>query len=178
MLTKPIGTGIAAQALKGQRLSDRDLARLVACMTTLNKGAKDAALLAGAHAATDVTGFGLLGHLHHLALGAGLSARVFAQEVPLLDGVRPLASQGVVPGGTKRNLAYVEPHVRWGDAIAETDRLLLCDAQTSGGLLIAVPPQGEATLLTELEKCGAPARALIGELVQGEGGRIEVIARG
>lgn len=177
VLTKPIGTGIAAQAIKGQRLSVEELGRVVACMTTLNKGAKDAALAAGAHAATDVTGFGLLGHLHHLLMGADLAAHVYAAEVPLLDFVRPLVGQGILPGGSKRNRAYIEPHTRWADEIDEIDRLLLCDAQTSGGLLIAVPPEGERTLLAELEKSNAPARAVIGDLVQGPAGQIEVVAR-
>ncbi len=177
VLTKPIGTGITAQALKAQRVSAEELSRVSACMATLNKGAKDASLAAGAHAATDVTGFGLLGHLHHLLLASGLAARISADAVPLFDCVRALAAEGVLPGGTKRNLAYVEPHVDWASTLAASDRLVLCDAQTSGGLLIAVPPEGEGTLLAELEKRGAPARAVIGELVEGEQGRIEVTAR-
>jgi selenide,water dikinase len=177
VLTKPIGTGIMAQALKAQRVSAEELSRVIACMATLNKAAKDASLAAGAHAATDVTGFGLLGHLHHLLLASGLGARVSADAVPLFDCVRELAAEGVLPGGTKRNLAYVEPHVDWASTLAESVRLVLCDAQTSGGLLIAVPPEGEGTLLAELEKRGAPACAVIGELVEGEPGRIEVSAR-
>ena len=174
VLTKPIGTGIAAQALKAGRVSDEELARVVASMATLNKGAKDASLAAGARAATDVTGFGLLGHLHHLLMASGLAARVSADAVPLFDFVRPLAAEGVLPGGTKRNLAYVDPHISWASSLAESERLVLCDAQTSGGLLIAVPPEGEGRLLSELEKRGAPAQAVIGELVEGEAGRIEV----
>ncbi len=174
VLTKPIGTGIMAQALKAERVSYEELSRVIACMATLNKGAKDASLAAGAHAATDVTGFGLLGHLHHLLQASGLAARISAEAIPVFDSVRALAAEGVLPGGTKRNLAYVEPHVDWASTLAEPDRLVLCDAQTSGGLLIAVPPEGEGTLLAELEKRGAPARAVIGELVEGEPGRIEV----
>ncbi len=174
VLTKPIGTGIAAQGLKAGRVSDEELARVVASMATLNKGAKDASLAAGARAATDATGFGLLGHLHHLLMASGLAARVSADAVPLFDFVRPLAAEGVLPGGTKRNLAYVDPHIRWASSFAESERLVLCDAQTSGGLLIAVPPEGEGRLLSELEKRGAPAQAVIGELLEGEAGRIEV----
>ncbi len=177
VLTKPIGTGIMAQALKAERVSDEEMSGVIACMATLNKGAKDASLAAGVHAATDVTGFGLLGHLHHLLLASGLAARISADAVPLFDFVRALAAEGVLPGGTKRNLAYVEPHVDWASTLAESERLVLCDAQTSGGLLIAVPPKGEGTLLAELEKRGASARAVIGELVAGEPGRIEVSAR-
>ncbi len=166
-----------AQALKAQRVSSEELSGVIACMATLNKGAKDASLAAGAHAATDVTGFGLLGHLHHLLLASGLAARISADAVPLFHSVRALAADGVLPGGTKRNLAYVEPHVDWAPTLGASDRLVLCDAQTSGGLLIAVPPEGEGTLLAELEKRGAPARAVIGELLEGAQGRIEVTAR-
>ena len=176
VLTKPIGLGIAAQAIKQEALSPEGLEAAVRAMTTLNRGAKDAALVAGARAATDVTGFGLLGHLMHLAQGSGLSARVRAGAVPYFDFARTLADKGVVPGGTKRNLEYVDPHVSWDPALSETDRLLLCDAQTSGGLLIAVPPEGEETLLRELERNETPARAVIGELVEGQAGRIEVFA--
>ena len=176
ILTKPIGSGIAAQAIKKQKLSEEEIASLVAALTTLNRGAKDAALAAGARAATDVTGFGLLGHLLHLLLGSEVAARIEAPAVPVFDFVRALAEQGVVPGGTHRNLSYVNPHVSWDGALDETDRLLLADAQTSGGLLIAVPPEGEATILAELEKRSTPARAVIGTVVEGEPGRIEVVA--
>ena len=174
ILTKPIGTGIAAQAIKKQRLSGEDLQTVVSLMTTLNRSAKDAALAARAHAATDVTGFGLLGHLHHLLLAAKLAARIDLSAVPTLPFVRGLAEEGLLPAGTKRNHGYVEPHVRFDPAIDETAKLLLSDAQTSGGLLIAVPERGRDRILAELEKRGAPCRAVIGELRAGEPGRIEV----
>jgi selenide,water dikinase len=175
VLTKPIGSGVASQAIKKQKLSDEDIASLVAVLTTLNKGAKDAALAAGARAATDVTGFGLLGHLLHLLLGSEVAARLEAPTVPVFDFARKLIERDLVPGGTRRNLAYVNPHVSWGPAIGETDRLLLADAQTSGGLLIAVPPEGEERILEELERRRAPASAVIGTVVEGEPGRIEVV---
>jgi selenide,water dikinase len=174
VLTKPIGFGIAAQAIKNGELSDRDLATVVEYMTTLNRGAKDAALAAGAHAATDVTGFGLLGHLRHLLLGSGTAARIGAGAVPVLEFAADLAAAGAVPGGSRRNLSYVEACVEWDAGVSEVERLLLCDAQTSGGLLIAVPPEGEQTLVDELERRGTPARAVVGEIVAGEPGRIEV----
>jgi selenide,water dikinase len=147
----------------------------VAIMTTLNKAAKDAALAAGAHAATDVTGFGFLGHLHHLATASGLSARVFADAVPTLDFVRSLAAEGLVPGDSKDNLAYVEAHASFDSSLSEVERLILADAQTSGGLLIAVPPEAEASLLRELAERGTPARAVVGELLSGEPGRLAVV---
>jgi len=174
VLTKPLGFGIAAQAIKQASISHDDLETTLAAMTVLNKGAKDAALVAGARAATDITGFGLLGHLRHLASASGLAARVRLPDVPTLDFVRELALAGLVPGGSRRNLAYVAPHTQFGDDVAEVDRLILADAQTSGGLLIAVPPDRASSLIEELERNHAPARALIGELVAGEPGSIEV----
>jgi selenide,water dikinase len=175
VLTKPLGFGVAAQAIKSDRLDAPDIERAIEIMSTLNRGARDAALEAGAHAATDVTGFGLLGHLHNMALGAGLAARVELARVPVLDFVRPLVREGVIPGGTRRNLEYVDGHVGWG-GVDETERLVLCDAQTSGGLLIAVPPEGERALVASLERGGAWAAASLGEFVPGEAGRIDVVS--
>jgi len=175
VLTKPIGLGVAAQAIKNRRLDAGAIALAVAIMTTLNRGAKDAALSAGARAATDVTGFGLLGHLHHLLLGCRAAARVEALAVPLLPFATALAEEGVCPGGSRKNLEYVAPHVRWDAPVAAALRLLLCDAQTSGGLLIAVQPANEARLLAALEHHGTPARAVIGEIVAGETGAITVV---
>jgi selenide,water dikinase len=173
VLTKPLGFGIAAQAIKEAKLSGADLETTLAAMATLNKGAKDAALAAGAQAATDVTGFGLLGHLHHLASASGLAARIRVRDVPTLDFIRDFVEAGLVPAGSKRNLEYAAPHTRFRDDVAEIDRLILSDAQTSGGLLIAVPPDRESDLIEELERNDAPARAVIGELVPGEPGSIE-----
>ncbi len=174
VLTKPIGTGLAAQALKKERLGTDELALAVEVMTTLNKDAKDAALAAGCRAATDVTGFGLLGHLHHLLLGSDAAARVDASAVPLLPFARRLAEEGLVPGGSRRNADYVEPKVTWSAGQGEVERLLLCDAQTSGGLLLAVPPEREADLLADLAARGTPAAAAIGEVTEGASGSIVV----
>ena len=178
VLTKPIGTGILAQAIKRGSLGAADLAAVVTSMTTLNKGAKDAALASGVRAATDVTGFGLLGHLHHVALASRCAARLFADAVPTFDATRASAEAGLVPGGSKRNLQYVEPVTRFDPAIREVDRLVLADAQTSGGLLLAVAPENEAALLAELASRGTPARATVGEIISGEAGHIEVVAGG
>lgn len=174
VLTKPIGLGLAAQALKKDRLAADELALAVDVMTTLNRDAKDAALAAGCRAATDVTGFGLLGHLHHLLLGSGAAARVDASAVPLLPFARRLAEAGLIPGGTRRNLDYVAPRVEWSSALGEVERLLLCDAQTSGGLLLVVAPEREADLLAELAARGTPVAAAIGEVTAGESGTIVV----
>ena len=174
VLTKPIGFGIAAQAIKSRKLSDAQIAETVAAMSTLNRGAKDAALEASARAATDVTGFGLLGHLKHIAEASGLSAHIDAASVPLLDFARSMAEAGMVPGGSKRNLSYVESCTHFAQGVSEADRLILADAQTSGGLLIAVPAPHEARLVEALQRHGTPAHAVIGELTTGEPGSISV----
>ena len=178
VLTKPIGSGIAAQAIKTDRIRVEHRIQVIESMKALNRPGRDAAHLAGARAATDVTGFGLLGHLHHLALGAGCGARLFADAVPLFDGVRELASEGSMPGGSVKNLDYVEPHTRFSDRVSELQRLILADAQTSGGLLIAVPPTREAELVEELKRAGALTHAVVGEMVEGEAGALRVEATG
>jgi selenide,water dikinase len=176
VLTKPIGTGILAQAMKQGSLDDADIAGVVVSMSTLNRDAKDAALAAGVRAATDITGFGLLGHLHHVALASGCAARLFAGAVPTFGAARAKAEAGLVPGGSKRNLRYVEPVTSFDPAVGEVERLVLADAQTSGGLLLAVPPENEAGLLADLEKRGTPAHCVVGEMTAGEPGHIEVVA--
>jgi selenide,water dikinase len=176
VLTKPLGVGVASQALKQGRLPAEQLAQAVASMTALNRGAKDAALAADVRAATDVTGFGLLGHLHHLLRGAGLAARLSAAAVPRLPFARRLVDEGCVPAGSRRNLAAAEAYTRFAAGVDAGERQLLCDAQTSGGLLLAVPPAAEAKLLAELEREGTLARAVIGELFAGSVGAIEIAA--
>jgi len=176
VLTKPLGFGVASQAIKSGHLSRHRLAEVVGLMTTLNKSAKDAALVAGANAATDVTGFGLLGHLRHLLLGAGAAAQVRAASVPVLSFVSELAAAGLVPGGSQKNLEYVAPYCRWDEEISATSRTLLCDAQTSGGLLLTVPADRVGKLLHELEQRACPAHAVIGEVTAGEPGTIEIVA--
>lgn len=176
VLTKPLGTGVIATAIKRGIAAPEIIAPAVASMTTLNKGASEAMLRAHAHAATDVTGYGLLGHLREMAQASRLEARVSASAVPLLPGALGLAAEGVVPGGTRRNQADLRDHVAWDDDVAEPIRTLLADAQTSGGLLIAVAPERLGELLAGLEDAGTPAAAVIGELVEGEVGKIEVSA--
>ncbi len=174
VLSKPLGTGIAAQAARAGGLEPEELAVAIAWMRRLNREASRAALACGARAATDVTGFGLLGHLHHLARASGVAARVVADRVPVLPFARAHAGAGRVPGGTRRNLAYVEPHLT-ARGVDEADLLVLADAQTSGGLLIAVPADRTAALVAELERTEAAVAAEVGELVPGAPGAIEVI---
>ncbi len=175
VLTKPIGAGIAAQAIKQERLPEKGLAQVIASMSALNDKARDAAMAAGVRAATDVTGFGLLGHLHNLLAASGLAARLVASSVPVFDFARGLAEEGLVPGGSKRNLEYVASVARFDDGVSEVDRLVLADAQTSGGLLLAVPPENEASLIADLQAKGTGAHAVIGEVQEGQPGQIEVV---
>src|SRR6266567_2433671 len=126
--------------------------------------ASEAMLAVEAHAATDVTGFGLLGHLSEIVRGGGVGATIHARQVPLIEGTRALAERGLIPGGSRRNLASVEPLLRWAPALGEVDRLLLADAQTSGGLLIAVAPERRNELVERLRAAGTLAASVIGEV--------------
>ncbi len=174
ILTKPIGTGVLTTALKRDLASAADLADAVSSMATLNAGAARAMLEHGAHAATDVTGFGLLGHLHNMLSASGVSAELDAAAVPLLAKAAALAEQGAIPGGTKRNREALGEQVTFDAAVPEPIRVLLFDAQTSGGLLIAVPEDRAAALLAALKKERTPAAARIGRIVGGPPGRIAV----
>jgi selenide,water dikinase len=174
VLTKPVGTGIIATAIKRDKVEQTVVQAAVASMTTLNRGAAEAMLHAGATAATDVTGYGLLGHLHEIARASRLGARISAEAVPLLAGARELAEAGFIPGGTRRNKSDLGDNVHWAAEVDEPHRMLLCDAQTSGGLLIAIPQERLELLLSSLQEAATPAAAVIGELIPGEGGLIVV----
>jgi len=150
VLTKEIGTGVLTTALKRDLVSEAELERAIMVMTTLNAAAARAMVGVGVHAATDVTGFGLLGHLHSLLQASGASAMIAANRVGLLPRARELAERGAIPGGTTRNVESLKDAVRFAPDVAAVDRVLLCDAQTSGGLLIAVAP----------DRCDALERAL------------------
>ncbi len=164
VLTKPIGTGLVATGIKNGSVSAADRRRAVEVMAHLNAGASRAMLLAGASAATDVTGFGLLGHLEEMIRGPGIGAEVHCSAVPILPGAAELAAAGAAPGGTMRNLRHAEAFTDFGGADPSM-RLLLADAQTSGGLLIAVAPDRLDVLLGGLAAEGAPAAAVIGRFV-------------
>lgn len=140
VLTKPLGVGAITTAIKRGIAAPELLSRAVAAMVALNADTAAAACRAGAHAMTDVTGFGLLGHLHELAAASGLSAEVDAAAVPALPGVeRLLENGGAVSGGSERNRAHAETFTTFGAAVPEWSRRLVCDATTSGGLLVALP---------------------------------------
>jgi selenide,water dikinase len=173
VLTKPLGTGILATALKRDALLETGMAEAVRSMTVLNDGASRAALRVGVSAATDVTGFGLVGHLTSMLEASKVAAEIAFDALPILAHARNLASRGVVPGGTERNLEAAEK-VEWGADLGTADRYLCVDAQTSGGLLLAVPAENEAALLAALREEHTPAAAVIGRVIAGKPGQIRV----
>jgi selenide,water dikinase len=168
VLTKPLGIGVITTAIKRDAAAPTTVERALAGMGQLNRTAGEAMVRIGVNAATDVTGFGLLGHLAEIARASQVGARVQAESVPLLPDVRALAEQGFVPGGSQRNLASLADFVAWSPTIDEVTRLILCDAQTSGGLLISSPPERSRRLLDELRAFDLPA-AIVGEVVPGSG---------
>ncbi len=172
-LTKPIGTGIVSTAIKREVAQPAQVRAAVELMTTLNASAAEAMVEAGADAATDVTGFGLLGHLARMLEASGVAARLDAAAVPLLPGVLELARGGIVPGGTRRNLAFVAPRLE-AEGLEEEELLVLADAQTSGGLLVAA--RAGDRLAEALERRGVPY-ARVGETFAGEPGRIVIRGR-
>ena len=166
VLTKPLGAGAVSTALK-RGLGDAPLAEAVGVMTTLNRDGAAAALAAGVHGMTDVTGFGLLGHLHELALASGVAAEVDAAAVPAIEGVVELLSdpdERAVAGGTRRNRAHAEEFASFADDVPEALRWLVSDAMTSGGLLAAV----------DADRAGELPGAVVGWLVEGPAGTITV----
>jgi selenide, water dikinase len=174
VLTKPLGTGILATALKRDALLEAGMADAVRSMTTLNAAAAQAGLKVGVSAATDVTGFGLLGHLLRICDASRVGAEIAYDTLPILAHARNLAARGFVPGGTRRNLEAAEGRVAWADDLTETDRWLAVDAQTSGGLLLAVPPENEAALHAALRDGGVTGAVTIGRLIQEPIGRVRV----
>jgi selenide,water dikinase len=165
ILTKPLGVGIITTAIKREKCPP-DVARAaIETMTTLNDVAGDSLGAAGAHAATDVTGFGLLGHLREMCLASGVGATVSMKRVPVLDGARELLAEGMWAGGSERNLKSILDFVE--SEVDENDLRLLADAQTSGGLLVSVPPESAGEYFQRV-----PGSAVIGSITGGDGIRV------
>ncbi len=174
ILTKPIGTGIISTAIKRQLADDKLRDLVIRLMSTLNAAAADVMSRYDVSACTDVTGFGLLGHLKEMTVGSGVTARIDANSVPLIDEAVALASAGVVPGGSENNLDYVSPFVIWGDSISKVMRIVLADAQTSGGLLMAVKSDQAEAMLSELMQKGVADSRIVGEITGSGDGKITV----
>jgi selenide,water dikinase len=169
ILTKPLGSGVLAHAIKKGRATEEEIMEVVEVMTRLNRDACEAMVEVGASACTDVTGFGLLGHLIEMAQGSGVSARIRVSRVPVLGSARSRVREGIYPGGTRKNLEFFGKHLIWEEEVEEVDRLVLADAQTSGGLLISVPRERAEALQKGLESRGVETREEIGEIVPSTG---------
>ncbi len=173
VLTKPIGTGVVTTALKNGIATDDCLDSATASMLRLNRDAAKAMVSAGANAATDVTGFGVVGHLMTMMRASGTTGHLNRSAIPVLPGVERLLQDGVAPGGTHRNIESCAESVSWHTKITETDKLLLCDPQTSGGLLISISADSVDRLLDDLHQRGIAA-SVVGEVTAFDGKAVKV----
>jgi selenide,water dikinase len=175
VLTKPLGLGIITTGIDRGLVGDDVITRVTAVMSQLNRPASEAMQAVGVHACTDISGFGLLGHLRELTEASGMSARIRAGQVPVLPEAWDLARQGAIPDGSHNNTQFLADFVDWAPGISAEARAILCDAQTSGGLLMAVSPEKEAALTERLHQAGVTG-SVIGEIVSGAPGRIQVVS--
>jgi len=166
ILTKPLGTGIITTAIDRGLAGSEVESQVYEIMAHLNKGASDAMLEIGVHACTDVTGFGLLGHLYEMLTVSGCSAKLFLNEVPIIPEARKFIKTGAVPAGTHSNYRFIREHTNWKGGITEESKLVLCDAQTSGGLLMAVPEEKAEKLVLSLTEKGCLAAVKIGVVTE------------
>ena len=173
VLTKPIGTGVVTTALKNGKAVGDVLDSAVNSMLRLNRDAAEAMLTAGANAATDVTGFGIVGHLMTMMNASKTTGRLRRSALPVLPGVVELLSDGIAPGGTHRNLESCAESVKWVDGVTDIDQLLLCDPQTSGGLLISLPEDAVGGLIADLKGRGVVG-TVVGEVGKFSGKAVEV----
>ncbi|MFZ3070297.1 MAG: selenide, water dikinase SelD [Anaerolineaceae bacterium] len=173
VLTKPLGMGIIATAMKRGLADEATQQKAIAIMATLNKDAAELMESLGVHACTDITGFGLLGHLHEMAAGSGVDVCLQLSGVPILPEARALVAADVIPGGTLNNLSYVEGHVEFAEGVSHLDQILLADAQTSGGLLISLSEESSKALLEGLTKRGIKG-SVVGRVEKPGSGRITV----
>jgi selenide,water dikinase len=174
VLTKPLGLGIITTASKRDEDDQGAIGDAIKLMTTLNRDSARILAAAGAHALTDVTGFGLLGHLRNVAAASDVSAHVWSDLVPVIPAAREYVRREIAPGGTHANRRFLSKWVNYDPDLSEADQLLLCDAQTSGGLLAAVPGQRAPQVVRDLRAAGARAATIIGSIEPGEKGRIHV----
>jgi selenide,water dikinase len=174
ILTKPLGTGIIATALKGRVASPEAEAQVVAVMTALNRLAAECLVGFAVHAVTDITGFGLLGHALEMAVASGVELTIFASQVPVMEGAREYAAMGLVPAGTFANRNFCETSLKVAPGLDTVALELLADAQTNGGLLIAVTKNQAEDLLVCLHDRGVAAAAIIGKVTASGPGAIRV----
>jgi len=174
VLTKPIGTGSINHGIKQDKTSPEVVSRAIEVMTTLNKAAAEAMLEVGANACTDVTGFGLLGHLWEMLVASKVGAKIFASKIPMIEGALDLIEQRIFPGGARANKRFADSFTHWRDDIPEPMRIALCDPQTSGGLLISVSREKVDTLMEAMERRSVKWATIVGEIVAEPIGEVSV----
>jgi len=172
VLSKPIGFGTTTTAIKQQKATPEEIAEVVGWMSSLNKTASELALEFGVRGATDITGFSLLGHAYEMAETSGVGLCFNLSEIPMISCARKYAESWTFPGGSADNKLYFEKHVTFDEGIDEENKMLLFDAQTSGGLLLSVPSEKLDALLTHAKELDQPLWH-IGEVVAGDGIRVE-----
>jgi len=191
VLTKPLGVGVTVCAgradslaqegvgrlFRRRLLSDEALARAVDVMSALNKAAAEAMEGFSVHAATDVTGYGLLGHAYEMMEASGATAEFFVEAIPILEGARQLAAQGIAPDGSRVNVRNLTPRTEVAAGVTPDDMLLLCDAQTSGGLLVALAPQDAEPYAERCRRQGAAVAKVVGRVVEAGTQRLRVWRR-
>lgn len=174
VLTKPIGVGIQTTAIKRDKLTEAQLTKVMETMAALNDKASAALEHLHPNAVTDITGFGLLGHAFEMAKGSNVTFKINYDEVPVLDGTKELAEEGIVPGGSKANHRWLQNDVTYASELKEFEQWMLCDAITSGGLLVSLPKEEAHTYIANLKDLGVIEANIIGEVVEKEATHIYV----
>lgn len=175
VLTKPIGVGVLTTAVKRELRTEAQIDAAIQCMAAINRPGGEAVAEVGANSATDVTGYGLAGHLCEVAGASKVGMKLHVDAIPVLPEVRELIAQKCFPGGTKKNWLYFRQWLDFDSAISEDEQILVCDAQTSGGMVISVPADKCDSLVASLNRHNALASAVIGEVVADHPGRIAVV---
>ncbi len=173
-LTKPLGSGVISTAVRAGKMTDEEAGECVEWMTKLNRAAAEAMIAAQAHAATDVTGFGLMGHLWEMAAASGVEIALYSAKVPMMDKTFECIALGTVPGGSYGNKSFLEDKAVYAEGVSEEMRIALNDAQTSGGLLIAVAPEKVDIFIEECEKREENCAVEVAEVIEGKPGRLNV----
>jgi selenide,water dikinase len=175
ILTKPLGTGVISTALKADAARPEDVEQINVLMAQLNRTAAECMLSIGVNACTDITGFGFLGHLYEMLQASGAGARIWTEQVPLVGQALEYIRQDLVPGGSRKNFQYMKPHVKLISEIDPSLHLLLCDAQTSGGLLMAVSEERADELLGTLQDRGISWARAVGQVIAAEAPLVELV---
>jgi selenide,water dikinase len=174
ILTKPLGLGILSTAIKRGMVDEQTVEEVIDIMSTLNREAADTMSEFKVNACTDVTGFGLLGHLKEMVEASGVDAEIYAEKVPVIEHTKDLITANVIPGGTLNNLDFVSDCVEWSQEISRTMKIVLCDTQTSGGLLISIPSDAGTELEQALRANGIAEASIVGKITSVGDGKIVV----